>query len=218
MDTFLSKNLNYFPYSFILSGHTADQQLLMGKYCIQYELKNEYPIFKHQYHDYFCKREGTYLIFVYNRNSLQENTGAIRICLLNNEIYGEYFGYNNFWNYDNNLSLEIAYDMFSICENRSPKTIILFGNSICHKKLIGEYRILPHQVNKSSIFKNIYYDFYIYKSSLDNNWLITYNYEDIQGNIAGIKTSLPNDNLLYIYTYDNTWIKNENLGLLFKYQ
>ena len=217
MDTFLSKNLNYFPYSFILSGHTGDQQLLMGKYYIQYELKNEYPIFKHQYHDYFCKRENTYLIFVYDRNSLHENTGAIRISLLNNEVYGEYFGYNNFWNYDNNILLNIEEDVFRISANQSPKTIILFGNSICHKNLLGEYKILPYQVNQSSIFKNIYYDFYIYKSSADNNWLVTYNKDDMINNIAAIKSSLNTDNSLYVYTYDNIWIKNEELGLLFKY-
>ena len=36
-------------------------------------------------------------------------------------------------------------------------------------------------------------------------------------NIAAIKSSLNTDNSLYVYTYDNIWIKNEELGLLFKY-
>ena len=41
--------------------------------------------------------------------------------------------------------------------------------------------------------------------------------DDMINNIAAIKSSLNTDNSLYVYTYDNIWIKNEELALLFKY-
>ena len=217
MKNLLELRSNYFPYSFQLSGHTGDQAMLMGKYKVVHELKNNYPIFKHQYYDFYCKKDATHLIFVYNRISLEENTGAIRVSLRDNAVFGEYFGYNNFWNHDIHMSLEIDDYKFSIPNYSYPKNIILYGDSQDHKNLIGEYNIVSYKINDYYAFKNIYFDYFIYKSSIDNNWLITYNYNDIGDNIAAIKTNLNFDNSFYTYTYDNIWEKNDNLGLLLKF-
>lgn len=212
------KKYQEIPVAIILEGHTGPQNQLMGIYLKKFELKNNFPIYKHQFNDYYIHKTNNHLIVVYNKESLTTGVGGIRISkkyhLENEIIYCEYYDFTNFWEHDQDMTLKYYDEFDNIIIN--PTKIIIFGHVGIHSLFMGQYNITNEIINDKPIFKNIYYDYYIYKSSYDDNWLMTYNKNDITNNIGGIKSETKDNKIIFLfYTNNNTWQNDETINYIY---
>ncbi len=211
----LKNKINEMPYLIQITGHIGPHNCLMGTYKKQPEIKNNYPIYKHHFYDYYMHRNSTHLVFTYNRESIDNNIGAVRLSIFDNEIKYQFFDHSNFWEDDQNMKISCLQDESEI--KIKPNSIIVYGHDGPQHSFMGKYLLTDEIVNENNVYKNDIHEYYIYKSSENEHWIMTYNQNDIKNNIGGIKTAIINKKLVFMYyTYNNTWEIDENINLIFK--
>ena len=104
-------------------------------------------------------------------------------------------------------------------QNTIPQEFTISGNNDNHPNLMGKYIKIDKTINNEFIYKNKNNNFYFYYSGNDTRyWLFTYSKQDLNNSLGGIrvlKKLFDNKNILECdqYTYENTWIKDNNIKI-----